>query len=126
NNPNLSQFRCIISDSLGLIYSSSKTLYANMINRTLPNFETCVGADYEIDLNANLGLIGDIEAFEWQVRDEVADEWVVLNNDGFISGVETAILKFKNIQPWHSRKYRCRIYFVTGGFDCAKNTDQTV
>ncbi|WP_304232081.1 T9SS type A sorting domain-containing protein [Jiulongibacter sediminis] len=125
DNPHLSQYRCIVGDSVSIFYTNPRTLYANVVNRTLPNLDACVGQDFEIDLYGFLEIIGDIQGFQWQVRDEALDEWVDLADEGSVSGTQTSKLSFKNLQVWHSRKYRCRIFFNTGGFECIENTDQT-
>ncbi|MGR3812202.1 Ig-like domain-containing protein [Jiulongibacter sp. NS-SX5] len=125
DNPHLSQYRCIVGDSVSILYTDPRTLYANVVNRTLPNLDACVGQDFEIDLFGFLEIIGDVKGYQWQVRDDQEKEWVDLENDGFITGVNTSKLSFTNLQPWHSRKYRCSILFNTGGFECTENTDQT-
>ncbi|UBM60377.1 hypothetical protein LAG90_06925 [Marinilongibacter aquaticus] len=125
-NPDGSEFVCVVEDSLGKISSKNYVLHANVIDHTLPNFDACIGDDFEIDLFNNLKITGDVLSYQWQVRDDVVGEWHDLEADPWvISGVKTSRLSIKNIQPWHSRKYRCAIEFNTGGFVCVKNTDQT-
>ncbi len=126
NNPHLTQFRCIVGDSVSVAYTIPKTLYANVINRTLPNLKACVGQDFDLNLSDYLEVIGSVTGYQWQVRDDAAGEWIDLQDDPTLTGTKTASLKFTNLQTWRSRKYRCRIFFNTGGFECIENTDQTL
>jgi hypothetical protein len=125
DNPNLSQYKCIITDSLTAIASEIKTLYANVINRTLPNLDACVGQDFDIKLSDYVEVIGSVYAYQWQRRDDVEGEWKDLESDYHVAGVKTSVLKFHDLNNLYQGKYRCRIYFNTGGLECIESTDQT-
>ena len=126
DNPTYSQYRCLVTDSLGAMVSEAKTLYANVLLNTLPNLEACKGDDFEIDLHAYMVVIGDVESYNWQVRDDVLDKWVDIREDFHVRGAHTRILKFVDIRPEHGRKYRCQVNFNTGGYLCTENSDQTL
>ena len=125
DNPNYSQYRCVVFDSLGAMVSEAKTLYANVIYRTLPNIDLCEGQDFKLRLRDYVSIEGNAYAFQWQVRDEVADKWVDIVEDYHVRGSTSENLEFFDVRPEHGRKYRCRVFFNTGGYECIENTDQT-
>jgi hypothetical protein len=126
DNPNLSQYRVLISDSLGSVNSEIKTVYANVLDGNLPSLKTCQGQDFQLNLNAYVKVIGDVISYQWQVRDDSIGEWMDLLDDFWVAGTNSPVLQFTDIQTVHSRKYRIRVSFNTGGYMCSENSDQSV
>jgi hypothetical protein len=125
DNPNRSQYRCIVGDSLGVFVSDHVTLFTNVINGTIPNINLCRGQEFVLKLSDYVALDGDVKAYQWQIRDDVEGKWLDFTDDYHVRGTETSALHFFDARPEHARRYRCRIFFNTGGYECIQNTDQT-
>ena len=123
NNPDKTQYRCIVSNNGEFITSEISTLTVNSLEGSMPNLGVCVGGDNEFNLQNYFLIKGNVVNYQWQTRLGTSGAWTDLNDGNGISGSNKSILKFINTTHDQSAYYRCLVKFNTQGFECTESTD---
>ncbi len=123
NNPNQTQYRCVVSDNGQSLTSEISTLTVNSINGSLPNLGICFGQTNEFNLNNYFTITGNVLSYQWQTRPGTSGTWTNLNDGNGIAGSITNALKFTNASYEQGVYYRCLVKFNTQGFECTEPTD---
>jgi hypothetical protein len=124
-NPDLSQYRCIITDSVSQIITAAAIVKVNGLTGNFPDFIICTGKSFSLDLKNHFIVTGSVKSYQWQYRYGSADEWQNMKNDDNISGAQTDKLIYKEIRSWDAPRYRCQVIFSSEGLECTENTDQS-
>lgn len=122
DNPNGTEFKCQIIDQVGTLTTATRTLYANVLEGNLPSLSSCVGSNFDYNLDNFFTIIGDVVSYQWQKRNEDND-WVDLQDNEKLRGTSTKHLLFSDLTQNDAGRYRCSVAFNTGGFGCVENTD---
>ena len=123
NNPNQTQYRCIISSGGQTITSEVSTLTVNSITGSLPNLGICIGGTNEFNLQNYFSITGNVLSYQWQTRSSTNGTWTNLVEGNGILGSTSNILKFTNATEVQGVYYRCLVKFNTNGFECIEPTD---
>lgn len=118
-----SQFRCIVSDTTGLLYSAEIPLVVNRLLGSLPNQTLCAGNDLHADLTTAFSISGSPLHFEWQHRPGTGYPWVALNDTGQVSGSSTSYLTILHLPELEQVQYRCAVSFASHNGSCVETTD---
>ncbi|NBA85609.1 T9SS type A sorting domain-containing protein [Emticicia sp. CRIBPO] len=124
-NPDLSQYRCIITDSVSQIITAAAILKVNGLTGNFPDFKICTGKSFSLDLKNHFVVTGSVKSYQWQYRYGSADDWQNMKDDDNISGAQTDKLTYKEIRSWDAPRYRCQVIFSSDGLECIENTDQS-
>ncbi|WP_435354540.1 hypothetical protein [Emticicia sp. SJ17W-69] len=123
DNPNQTQYRCIVSNGTESLTSDIAILSVNSVIGALPNIGTCVGSDININLPSYFTITGNVKSYQWQTRAATSGSWTDMSDGNGVSGSTTDNLKFKNINDNQGVYYRCLVKFDTQGFECIEATD---
>lgn len=123
NNPNQTQYRCIIGTNGEFLTSEISTLTVNSLEGSMPNLGICVGATNEFNLQNYFTITGNVLSYQWQTRAGTSGAWTNLNDVNGIVGSSTSVLKFTKATYEQSVYYRCLVTFNTQGFECTESTD---
>lgn len=123
NNPNQTQYRCIVSSGGQVTVSAISTLTVNALSGSIPNLGICLGGNNEFNLQNYFSITGNVMSYQWQTRPGTSGAWTNLNDGNGISGSTTSALKFTNATYEQGVYYRCLVKFNTQGFECTEPTD---
>jgi hypothetical protein len=124
NNPHLSEYRCLVQDSLGATFSDKRILYVNSLAGTFKNVGACIGTNYNEDIAIKFKITGDVSEYQWQRRSGTSGPWDDLTDTGRIKGTGTSRLQITPLEYTDGNMYyRCIVIFNTGGLTCTENTD---
>ncbi len=123
DNPNQTQYRCIISSNGQFLVSDATTLTVNSLNGLLPNLGTCAGSNTNFNLSNYFTITGNVLSYQWQTRPGTSGTWTNLEDGNGISGSLSKDLKFTNVRYEQGVYYRCLVKFNTQGFECTEPTD---
>lgn len=124
-NPDLSEYRCIIRDSVSEITTASAFLKVNGLRGNFPDFKICTGKAFSLDLKNHFIITGNVKSYQWQYRYGSDDDWQDAKNNDNISGAQSTQLLFKEIRSWDPPRYRCQVFFASEDLNCIENTDQS-
>ncbi len=124
-NPHLSEYRCVIRDSVSSVVSATVTLFVNSLKGSLPNYKICTGSPFSINLLNNFIVTGSAKSYQWQYRYESSGPWTNMKDSAGVSGTGTTVLVFEKMYPGMPSRYRCVVTFDNMGTECIENTDQT-
>ncbi|MFY7911528.1 MAG: T9SS type A sorting domain-containing protein, partial [Emticicia sp.] len=123
NNPNQTQYRCIISSGGQVLTSEISTLTVNSLTGSMPNLGICVGETNEFNLQNYFTITGNVLSYQWQTRPGTSGAWTNLSDGNGISGSTSSALKFIKATYEQGVYYRCLVKFNTQGFECTEPTD---
>ena len=123
NSPNLSEYRCIISNGGQSLTSNAAILTVNSAIGLLPNLGTCVGSNTNFNLPSYFTITGNVMSYQWETRPRTSGAWTSLVDGNGIGGSSTNNLKFSNVRYEQGVYYRCLVKFNTQGFECTEPTD---
>ena len=123
DNPNQTQYRCIVSSNGQSLTSEISTLTVNSLEGSMPNLGICIGATNEFNLQNYFTITGNVMSYQWQTRPGTSGAWTDLNDGNGISGSTVSALKFTNATYEQGVYYRCLVKFNTQGFECTEATD---
>lgn len=123
NNPNQTQYRCIIGNNGEFLTSEISTLTVNSLVGSMPNLGICIGATNELNLQNYFTITGNVMSYQWQTRPGTSGAWANLNDGNGIVGSSTSVLKFTKATYEQGVYYRCLVKFNTQGFECTESTD---
>jgi hypothetical protein len=123
NNPDQTQYRCIVGNDKQFITSEISTLTVNSLEGSLPNLGICVGGNNEFNLQNFYNIKGNVVNYQWQTRAGTIGVWTNLVDGNGISGSNKSSLKFTNATYEQGVFYRCLVKFNTQGFECTESTD---
>ncbi len=123
NNPDQTQYRCIIGNNGQFLTSEISTLTVNSLVGSMPNLGICVGATNEFNLQNYFTITGNVMSYQWQTRPGTSGAWTNLTDGNGIVGSSTSILKFTKATYEQGVYYRCLVKFNTQGFECTEPTD---
>jgi hypothetical protein len=124
NNPHLSEYRCLVRDSLGGVFSDKMILYVNSLEGTFKNIGACIGTNYDEDIKIKFRITGDVSAYQWQSRSGTSGPWDDMTDTDRIKGTLTSRLQISPLEYTDGNMYyRCSVTFNTGRLTCTENTD---
>ncbi|MFB0947393.1 MAG: hypothetical protein QMB24_14810, partial [Spirosomataceae bacterium] len=124
NNPHLSEYRCLVRDSLGGVFTDKMILYVNSLEGTFKNIGACIGTNYNEDISAKFKITGNVTEYQWQRRSGTSGPWDDLIDTDRIKGTPTSRLQITPLEYTDGNMYyRCAVIFNTGGLTCTENTD---
>ncbi|GAB2647253.1 hypothetical protein GCM10027035_46060 [Emticicia sediminis] len=123
NNPDQTQYRCIIGNNGQFLTSEISTLTVNSLVGSMPNLGICIGATNEFNLQNYFTITGNVMSYQWQTRPGTSGAWTNLTDGNGIVGSSTSILKFTKATYEQGVYYRCLVKFNTQGFECTEPTD---
>jgi Ig-like domain CHU_C associated/SprB repeat len=122
-NPNLTAYKCLVSDSVSTIISSVAILNVNAVNGSLDNQKLCIGDNFNTFYGLPSQTTGEVISIQWQSRFGTGQPWEDLTDEGTLSGSSTPNLRITALNSSNQKQYRCSVNFRKGTSFCIENSD---